>query len=68
MISYEMMFDIYMLRSRMLNGIFGEINCTSVVTQNKDFGMPQIEIFQLMFNAQNLSIAVYCRHIFSFSN
>ena len=45
MISYEVMLNIYILLSRMLNKIFGKIDSTSIVTQDTDLHIPQVKVF-----------------------
>ena len=57
-----------MFWSRILNGILCRIYSTSIITQNWDLGIPQVEILQLMLDPQDLSTAICSINIFCLSS
>ena len=50
MITHKMMSNIFMLRSTMQNGIFAQINSTSIVIEDKNILENNTIIDQLAFN------------------
>ncbi len=66
MITYKMISNVYMLGSRMLYGVLGQIDFTCVITFNKNVIKRYFEVSQLLFDPKYLATTKTCNHIFSF--
>ena len=54
MISCEMMPNVHVFRTKMLNGIFSKVDSTSIVTQDRDLGIPQVDALSTKSEHNNL--------------
>lgn len=55
MISNKMMLYLYMISSRMYNKIFGQVDCTRVITSQSNVIKEDTKVLQLLFHPKDLS-------------